>query len=155
VAPILLLSGGKEEPPRWRGANAVAGLLEALGVARGRLRLEHESTNTREQATAIVALAIREGWSRVVLVASHYHQFRAFLTVLQAIQDAGATHVIRLVNAPAADSPWFQCPAGMATTRAALLEEEMGKIDDYATRGHVASYADGLAYLRYWEERGA
>ena len=41
----------------------------------------------------------------------------------------------------------------MDVTRLDLLEGEFRKIDEYRTKGHVASYRDGLKYLQYWESK--
>lgn len=151
AAPTIVLSGGKHDPPRWHGAGALALVLLGRGVAHDRIRVEAESMNTRDQAVNVVALAGAEGWGRLLMVASPYHQYRAYLTFLQALREAGQAEAIHLIMIAAGQTPWLQPPAGMDDTRLDLLTTEFAKIDEYAVNGHVASYADGLAYLKFWE----
>jgi hypothetical protein len=148
-APRIVLSGGKHEPPRWKGAKACEPMLFGKGVAPDRIILESESTNTREQAVAVVRLACDLGWRRLLLVASSYHAPRAYLTFLKELANVGHDKTIQLVSVPCSQSPWFSSPAGMITTRVDLLAGELEKIDLYGA--HVATYAEGLESIRYWE----
>lgn len=148
AVPLIVASGGKHEPPRWIGAHEIQRELYAKGVTPGRVVLEPDSTNTREQAVNVVAMAKAAGWTRLILVASNYHAPRAFLTFLRAVEEAGLSSVVRLMSAPAR-APWCQAPDGMRTTRWRLRTREFEKIREYGN--HVPSFADGLAYLERWE----
>lgn len=148
-APRIVLSGGKHEPPRWKGAKQCEAMLYGKGVAPDRIILDTESTNTREQAVVLARLACDQGWKRLLLVASSYHVPRLYLTLLQALTEVGHEQKIHLVAVPATQSPWFQSPPGMACTRAELLIGEFLKIGEYGA--HVATYSQGLAALRFWE----
>jgi hypothetical protein len=152
AAPKVVLSGGKHEPPRWIGAEQSAALLYGKGVAPDRVILDTTSQNTRDQAVAIARMACDYGWKRLILVASGYHAPRAHLTFLQALIDVGHDKTIHLTSVPASQSPWFSSPPGMTDTRAELLAGEFSKIDAYGFNGHVASYEQGVASLRYWEQ---
>jgi uncharacterized SAM-binding protein YcdF (DUF218 family) len=149
AAPVLVLSGGKDGPPRWLSASSLAPIVMGHGIAHDRIRVEADSQNTREQAVANVAMAKVEGWRRLLLVASPYHAPRAFLSFVKALDEAEALDTIQVVNAPAAQVAWGKCPPGMDATRLKLLREEFDKIEKYDT--HVASYKQGLDYLAFWE----
>lgn len=148
-AQRIVLSGGLHDPPRWIGAKALEPKLLGLGIAPDRIILEAESQNTREQAVACVKLACDAGWKRVTIVASAYHAPRAYLTFLKALTEVGHHETIQLASAPTSQSPWFSCPAGMTMKRVDLLGLEVTKINAYDQ--HVASYAEGLASLAFWE----
>lgn len=150
-ASQIVLSGGQDDGVRWLGADRLCPVLMGKGVAFDRIYVEGASQNTREQAVAVVARAATQEWGRLLLVASAYHAPRAFLTFLKVLQEFDLTEQIQLVSVPASHTPWFKAPAGMETTRLALLEEEFRKIEAY--REHVATYEEGLAYLKYWEGR--
>jgi uncharacterized SAM-binding protein YcdF (DUF218 family) len=149
AAPLVVLSGGIDDEPRYQGAITLAAMLEARGVPPERVRLEWESQNTREQAVACVEMMRDAVWTRVLLIASAYHMPRAFLTFLKALQEAGLDDEVQLVAVPASQVPWFGAPQGLDVSRFELLAEEFRKIDAYGP--HVASYDEGVAYLKRWE----
>src|SRR5688500_9662290 len=72
-APLVLVSGGLDDPPHIHGAHRLAGALMALGVAPGCIMTEETSTNTYEQAQNVIGIAVEKGWRRLLLVASSYH----------------------------------------------------------------------------------
>ena len=148
---LVLLTGGRHEPPRWWGAEPLKRKLYGKGVSPRRIEVETKSANTREQAVNTVALAVARKWKRLILVASPYHQYRAFLTFVKALQDVGHDKLIQLCNVPADLAPWWKAPEGMTETRIELLAAEFMKCQQYGE--HVASWADGLAYLEWWEGR--
>jgi len=148
-AKLVVLTGGKHDPPRWQGANELTPKLMGMGVAHSRILLDAISTNTREQAVNIVDRAIEGGWKRLMLVASPYHSYRAFLTFLRALQEREVDKAIQLVMVPASQVPWWSAPDGMEQTRIELLDTELAKMAQYGA--HVASYEEGLEYLAYWE----
>ena len=95
-------------------------------------------------------LARSRNWTRVILVASHYHQYRAFLTFLKARSEAGLD--LEILNAPVRDLPWFEAtPWGR---RLDLLESEFSKIEAYAGMGHIATFQEGIEHQR-WKACGA
>jgi len=147
----VLVSGGRDEPPRWIGAEKAFASLLGAGVASGKIMLDRESQNTREQAVNAVELAVEKEWKRLLIAASPYHQYRAFLTFLRALQEAGKADEIQIMSVPASQAPWFDAPAGMEQSRADLLAVEFAKVEEYTE--HVATYAEGLVYLETWEGR--
>lgn len=146
AAPLVLLSGGADHPPRVTGARRARAELMGLGVAPARVKVEDASTNTREQAEAVARMARGKGWKRILLVASAYHMPRAFLTFL-AFAPAG----LHIVPVPASHTRWGEPPAGADRPRLDLLAAEAAKIEEYRGRGHLVSYADGIEYLLRWE----
>jgi uncharacterized SAM-binding protein YcdF (DUF218 family) len=110
---------------------------------------EDKSLNTKEQAVAIVQLACRNGWKRLILVATHEHQYRAYLTFLREVIDAKEN--IILYNAPVRNLAWFsENPWGRRFDR---LEQEFDRIDRYSLLGHLASYEEAIAYQQWKEEQ--
>jgi len=145
----LLVTGGKHDGKRWWGAKQLDPKLLASDISSRKIMLDNEAQNTREQATNTVDAAVEHGWRRLMLVPSGYHLPRAFLTFLQALKERDLDRVIQLVGVPATNTPWFEPPDHMTETRIELLATEFQKIEKYSE--HVASYEDGLAYLRWWE----
>lgn len=148
-SPTVVVTGGRDEPPRWTGAERAFASLMGSGVAHDRIRVDTAAMNTREQAVNVASMAAAEGWRRLLLVASAYHSYRAFLTFLRALDEAGLDETVQLVSAPVSHTPWRGAPEGMTATRLDLLAGEFDKIERYGE--HVASYEDGIDYLRFWE----
>jgi len=151
AAHHVVVSGGVDDPPHSITAERMGGYLIGKGLAYDRLHIEDESQNTREQAENVLAIAVKEEWARLLLVASPYHVPRAFLTFLKVLIELGHTEDVRIGVLPASHTPWWGSPVGRNISRLELLAAEFRKIDDYQQRGHVASYAEGLAYLEHWE----
>ena len=149
----IVVTGGLDNPPSVLKASAMAAKLFGHGVKPSKVTIDDQSMHTREQAVVVISAAVERKWKALLLVASAYHMPRAFLTFLQELQLLGLEHEIRLVPVPASQAPWWEQPAGLTVTRFALLDEEFAKVEQYAAKGHVASFEDGLAYLEYWEGR--
>lgn len=139
----VVISGGVDEPKK----GAFPAMLLKKKLMRGNVPgkhiiLEEVSTNTREQAEQTLLLAKKHHWERIILVASHYHQPRAFLTFLKVLKERQQR--IELINAPVRGLPWFaKNPWGK---RIDLLKQELQKIDRYRKRGHVATWKEALQY---------
>lgn len=147
IAHWVVLSGGVDDPPHSLDAEAARDYMVAKGLAEHRIVMDNASTNTHEQAEAIVRLIREHEWQTVILVASSYHLPRAFLTVLASLGDLRTD--IAVVPF-AAYANWGKAPPGREATRLDLLHDEFDKIERYGD--HVASYEDGLAYLRDLED---
>lgn len=111
---------------------------------------ESISQNTREQAIEIIKLAILNGWKKLILVASHYHQYRAYLTLLKEIADTNST--ILLYNAPAKNLEWFE-ETGWGN-RYDLLDNEFDRIEKYTKLSHLVTINEAIDYQR-WKEQQA
>lgn len=148
-APLVVISGGLDNPPHSISASLMKREVVAQGVPEECIVLEEESKNTREQAVALATQCAERGWKRLLIVASHYHQYRAFLTFLKALEEHSLDRSVELISTPARDLPWFKEDEQGA--RIDLLEQEFERIELYGKKGDVSSYEEGLRYLR-WKE---
>lgn len=147
----VVLSGGLSQPPHVLGAKEMLGDLLGAGVRPSLVILEKESQNTHEQAVNVVALAKLHEWKRIIIVASPFHLYRAFLTVLQAVIEEGLADTLHVVPLAASQTSWFEPPEGTdGGDRLSLLDDELAKIAEYHERGHVATYQQALDYFRSW-----
>ena len=148
MAKKIVFSGGIDNPNYGSfTAEKVLPELYKLGVIKEAIILDEKSQNTHDQAIEIVAMMCQMGWKRIILVASHYHQYRAYLTFLKVVQEVG--HDLIIYNAPANDLPWFSDDGW--GKRIDLLEREFMKIDEYTKLGHIASFEFAVEYQR-WKE---
>lgn len=108
---------------------------------------EDQSLNTREQAVEVIKLSIKNNWKRLILVASHEHQYRAYLTFLREVLDTGSDIV--LYNSPVRNLGWFkESDWGVRYER---LEQEFVRIEKYSELGHLATYKEVIDYQK-WKE---
>lgn len=124
-------------------------LLNA-GIPQSAIIHESISHNTREQAIEIIKMAMQNGWNKLILVASHYHQYRAYLTFLKEITETNSN--ILLYNAPVKNLLWFE-ETGWGI-RFDLLEQEFLRIEKYSQLGHLANYNEAIEYQK-WKEQQA
>ena len=153
AAPLVVVSGGVDNPPHSLTAKASASWLIDKGLHPDRVVMEGGSKDTHAQAGNIISMAVAKKWTKLLLVSSPYHQYRAYLTFLRELRDFSLEEKIQLVNIPASQTKWFQKPEGVDVTRMDMLDDEFSKIDEYGTKGHVASYEDGISYLKFWESQ--
>lgn len=117
------------------------------GVREEDLIHENKSLNTRQQAVEIVNIATNNGWKRLALVASHEHQYRAYLTFLREVLDRKCK--IILYNTPVRNLNWFVDSGwGMRYDR---LISEFNRIEKYSAMGHLATAQDVIEYQK-WKE---
>ncbi len=121
-------------------------ILES-GVPEEALVHEDTSLNTREQAIEVVKMAMENGWKRLALVASHEHQYRAYLTFLREVLDTNSG--IILYNAPVRNLNWF-VDHGWGT-RFDRLSAEIARIEKYSALGHCATAQEVIEYQK-WKE---
>ena len=146
----VVFSGGLDKP--HFGAYTFKKLEEniaAQGIPKETIIVESQSTNTRQQAEEVVKLCKIYKWESIILVASHYHQYRAFLTFLKHIEEENFSLIIH--NAPANKIPWFS--KNVWGKRVELLEIEFNKINEYQNVGHVSDYSDAIKYFKWKEAR--
>lgn len=121
----------------------------ANGIPEEDLIHENISTNTREQAIQIVEFAKQNIWAkRLILVATHEHQYRAYLTFLKVVIDSKIDLVI--YNAPVRNLSWFS-ETGWGR-RIDRLEQEFERIEKYEKMGHIASFKQVIDYQKWKEE---
>ena len=120
------------------------------GIPADKLIHEDKSLNTREQAVEIMKMAAMNNWKRLILVASHEHQYRAYLTFLKEVLLSDGP--IILYNAPVRNLKWFEETGwGLRFNR---LESEFEKIGIYTALGHLATFEEALSYQK-WKEQQA
>lgn len=117
------------------------------GVPEEDLIHESISRHTREQAIEVVKIAMKEGWKKLALVASHEHQYRAYLTFLREVIDTNSGIV--LYNAPVRNLNWF-VDSGWGI-RYERLAAEFERIERYSKMGHLAN-ADEVIEYQKWKE---
>lgn len=122
-------------------------ILEA-GVPEEDLIHEDKSLQTQQQAVEVVKMAMEKGWKRLALVASHEHQYRAYLTFLRQVLDSKSG--IILYNAPVRNLDWFVDSGwGMRFDR---LKAEIERIEKYSAFGHLANAQEVVVYQQ-WKEK--
>lgn len=143
-APVICFSGGADNKAYGSYPfKEYIPLLEKLGLKASDFVLEQKSQHTQQQAVEVLNLMENKGWSRLILVASHYHQYRAFLTFLAEGLKRRKCPII--YNAPATHLSWFKPePWG---SRYELLSKEFEKIEEYMSTGHCATYQEAVQYL--------
>ncbi len=149
AAPRIIVTGGLLKPPHSVLASSLGLKVMGFGVAPDRIVVDDSSMHTQASAAFVIAEATANDWRRLLLVTSPYHMPRAFLTFLRSLQVAGQTESIRLVSAAASHVKWWAPPTGLEISRFDLIADEAEKIDRYVE--HVATYAEGIAYLKFWE----
>ena len=147
-APKIVFSGNITDYDygSYPFAEVLPRMLEA-GVPEEDIIHEDKSLNTREQAVEVVRMAQERGWKKLILVASHEHQYRAYLTFLREVLDSKSG--ITLYNAPARNLDWF-VDKGWGT-RFERLEAEILRIEKYTELGHLASAQEVIDYQK-WKE---
>jgi len=152
AAPRIVLSGGLHTPPRVISAESLAPELLSMGVSPDRVIVETASTNTREQAVNVLAMAKENGWHRLMIVASPYHLPRAFLTFLAAVPRLRGVPQVQIVPIAAAVPQWFAPPPGGLEKRSDLYAQELKKIEQHQFTGDCATYVAGIRYLSTLEK---
>ena len=148
MADLIVVSGGVDNP-EYGSFAGLAEELEKQGVQKNQIIVEDKSQHTKEQAEQVLNLATEKGWTKILLVASHFHQYRAFLTFLKAM--SSSDQKIMIINAAVHDLPWFKENAW--GKRYDLLEKEFEKIEKYQQSGDVAGFREAIEYQQWKEAR--
>lgn len=117
------------------------------GVPQEAIIHEDKSLSTREQAVEVVKIAKNNEWKKLILVATHEHQYRAYLTFLRETLDKYPELV--LYNAPVRNLSWFT-ETGWGT-RFDRLDKEFERIEKYSSFGHLATFEEVIVYQK-WKE---
>lgn len=143
-APVICFSGGADNKAYGSYPfSEYIPMLPKVGLRESDFILELKSQHTQQQAVEVLNLAEKSSWKSLILVASPYHQYRAFLTFLG--EGLKRTQCPVIYNAPASNLSWFiPEPWGK---RYDLLTNEFEKIEQYIKTGHCASYLEALSYF--------
>ena len=151
LANYIVVSGGFDDGRAVAiPASKLAEELYKKGIPTEKVIIEGASQNTFEQGTEVMKIVAQKGWQKIILVASHYHQPRAYLTFLKAMINAGLK--IMIYNSPTRDLAWFE--KVVDKNRAELFEGELKKIGEYGAKGHICPVKDALEY-QAWKEKQA
>lgn len=145
LAPIVVVlsADARHEYGSMTSGELTPLLLEA-GVPQEAIYAQEVAYNTRDEAVHTVALARERRWRSLIFITSPHHQYRAFLTFLKAMRDAKLELILTVAVVPVDD---------VAKGRYMdLVPQEYERIEKYAAQGDVASYEEGLDYLR-WREK--
>jgi len=149
-AKKIVVSGNLNKPA---GGSYPAVLIKKkllrLRIPTGDILIEDKSLNTREQAVEAMTLAIKYKWRRILLVASPYHQYRAYLTFLKAMEEVKIK--IEIINAPASGLSWFS--KNSFGRRIDLLDSEFKKIGLFRKKSHTVAYQYAIEYQAWKEKR--
>jgi uncharacterized SAM-binding protein YcdF (DUF218 family) len=80
AAPLVVVTGGKQEGDRYTEAEASADYLVDHGVPIGSIVLENDAHNSYDSLAGVRRLLAERGVDDVVLVSDPYHMLRAKLT---------------------------------------------------------------------------
>jgi len=150
-APVIVISGTDNRPELGcYPATTIQKKMMHLGVPKKRMILEDNSINTRHQALEVMKLVRRYGWKKIILVTSLYHHPRAYLTFVGTMLECRLR--IKIINHTVQGLPWFiPTPRGK---RLDILRDEVGKINEYLGKGHLANFDQILAYQK-WKEKNS
>jgi uncharacterized SAM-binding protein YcdF (DUF218 family) len=76
IAPLIVLTGGRQPGDRFTEASAGMVYLTRAGIPESALQLETNGRNSWQSLAAAARILHREGIRRVVLVSSPYHSLR-------------------------------------------------------------------------------
>lgn len=124
-------------------------ILIKSGIPNHSIIHENKSQNTREQAIEVIKLAKANKWKSLILIASHYHQYRAYLTFLREVLNSN--NMLLLYNAPEKKLDWFT-QTGWGN-RFDLLESEFDRIDKYTANKYLASFEETIEYQKWKEQQ--
>lgn len=147
-APLIVVSGGITDIKYGSyPAQELKVKMVKAGISGSKIILDDKSQNTRQQAENIMELVVKQKWQRIILIASNYHQYRAYLTFIRAMYQSNL--MIEMINAPVY-LPWFK--EEKWGKRIDLLKQEFGKIEKYSINGHIASFEELFNY-QIWKEK--
>jgi uncharacterized SAM-binding protein YcdF (DUF218 family) len=147
-APLIVFSGGIENYAYGSYPfSKIKHLILKCGIAEENLLFENKSLQTKQQGDEIIKFCIKNNWSRIILVASNYHQYRAYLTFLKSMQEQNLQ--ILIYNSPVA-LPWFSYNDW--GTRIECLKGEFDRIEEYMSKGDLLNYNDAIKYQE-WKEQ--
>lgn len=102
-AKKLIFSGANSNPKVLSDARQMAILARKQGVLEEEILLEEKAQNTHQNAQFTAKIIKQNGYKRVILTTSKYHQTRARLEFEKALEGSG----VEVISAPVLnDSDW-------------------------------------------------
>jgi uncharacterized SAM-binding protein YcdF (DUF218 family) len=136
------------------GAAAYRKAMIASGIAAGAIEeVPMEPTeilHTQIEAQKVVRFARAQGYQRLIVVSSPFHQERAFMAMATAVLREYPS--LKLYSHPGAPQPWDEVvthsQGRLRGTRAELIAEERTRIERYTAQGDLLPRESILEYLR-------
>tara|TARA_B100001175_G_scaffold242138_1_gene208518 strand:+ start:12391 stop:12990 length:600 start_codon:yes stop_codon:yes gene_type:complete len=122
--------------------------LLAAGIPKEDIIHEKKSKHTKEQAQEIIKMAIKNKWNNLILVATHDHQYRAYLSFLKAVLESKSK--ILLFNCPVRNLNWYE--ENVWGRRIDNIEIEFEKIEKYINSNQIATYSEAITYQEHKEK---
>ena len=113
-APIIIFSGAAQDKTGASNASAMAQQAIGARVPSSAILLDETSVNTADNASQVRAIVQRQGFKRLILVTSPYHQRRASIEFGRRLGDA-----VTIVNHPTPtdrywdETRWWTTPLGL------------------------------------------
>lgn len=144
----VIFSGGFDDPKSgaFNHYKVLPKMIEC-GIKEKDIIIEDNSKNTRQQGEEIMKMIKENNWKRILLVASGFHQYRAYLTFLKCMKDLNM--LIEIINAPETNLKWYE--ENSWGKRIDLLDLEFKKIEEYSKKGHLFNYDEVFEYQK-WKE---
>lgn len=115
--------------------------LRSHGIPEAHILWEETAAHTRAEAESALRLAAQHKLRSLILVTTEYHQYRALLTFIKTMRDMELD--IMLTIAAVNEFPSFH-----SKTYDEALAQELERIAAYQQKGDVASWKEGIEYLR-------
>jgi uncharacterized SAM-binding protein YcdF (DUF218 family) len=119
----LIFSGAALDPNSPSNAEAMASRAARQGVPRSAMTLDEASTNTRENALDVAAIAHRQGYRSVILVTSPYHQRRASVVFERELGPE-----VAIINHSTVDKDWRRSHWWATSYSRSLTLSELQKV---------------------------
>jgi len=150
-APKVLISGNNIRIGKHGETDAfydtkldeIKNFLLENGVKGKDILVDDDSLNTAQHPENICKIANEQGWKKIILVSSPYHQLRVFLTFVKYFNNNNLN--VKMINQPALDLPWNGVAGGKTKTRIQLFIDELAKIKKY--KNDLASYKEAKEYI--------
>jgi hypothetical protein len=138
----------------YLGAAACRQALIVAGVPAGSIaEVPMEPTkvlHTLIESRKTVQFAKAQGYQRLLVVSTPFHQERAFITVVTVVLREYPS--LKVYSHPGQPQPWDEVvthsQGRLRGTRAELIAQEHQRIEHYTAQGDLAPRAEILAYLR-------
>ncbi len=147
-APKIVVSGGYDNETKGsiNGDKLIPVLLKN-GIDKENIIYEKDSMHTDEQANNVIDLCIKFNWKKIILVASNYHQYRAYFTFFRKLSIKNLDRSIEIINAPSNNLSWY-LETGWGR-RYDLLQMEFEKIEIYFKKDYQLYYNKILDYFKW------
>ena len=100
-AKKLIFSGANSNPKILSDARQMANLAQKQGILKDEIILEEQAQNTHQNAQYTAKIIKQNGYKRIVLTTSKYHQARAKLEFEKALEGSG----VEIISAPVSNDP--------------------------------------------------